>query len=83
MPWYSLTQLQRQYDSAIHPVRAPATTSSIEHGTSSSLLKNLTCVLRQAQHERETLIVSMLFSLILRLSKDEQRVFQQTASALV
>ncbi len=35
--------------------------------------------LRQAQHERETLIVSMLFSLILRLSKDEQRVFQQTA----
>jgi len=53
----------------------------MRHHTS-SLLKNSTCVLRQAQHERETLIISMLFSLILRLSKDEQRVFQQTARYL-
>jgi hypothetical protein len=53
--------------------------SSPSRLTTNSLLKNSTCVLRQAQHERETLIGSMLFSLILRLSKDEQRVFQQTA----
>ncbi|MDH5740454.1 MAG: hypothetical protein OEY77_09025, partial [Nitrospira sp.] len=38
------------------------------------------CVLRQAQHERETSVFSITTPFILRLSKDEWRVFQQTAS---
>ncbi len=49
--------------------------------STSSLLKNSICVLRQAQHERKISIVSMAAPFVLRLSKDERRVFQQTASA--
>jgi len=47
--------------------------------TSSSLLKNSSCVLRPAQHERKPSIVSRAAPFVLRLSKDERRGFQQTA----
>jgi len=45
-----------------------------------SLLKNSTWVLRQAQQERKTSMVSMTAPFVLGLSKDERRVFQQIAS---
>lgn len=45
----------------------------------SSLLKNSIHVLRQAQHERKTSVNSIATPFVLRLSKDERRVFQQTA----
>jgi hypothetical protein len=47
--------------------------------TSSTLRKNSICVLRQAQHERNTPVYSMPAPFVLRLSKDERRVFPQPA----
>lgn len=54
--------------------------SFVNTDISNRLLENSSYVLRQAHHEWEILIVSMLSSLILRLSKDVQRVFQQAAT---
>ena len=57
------------------------TSTALLSKVTNSLLKNSVCVLRQAQHERENSVFSITTPFILRLSKDEWRVFQQTANS--